>query len=251
MPRSTPGWNTGLKLVFAAALLLGGCAAPQSSLVAPNTITAPYDALAGEVMWAVVPPVNEAGTSLMDPLEVGDALVAAVTEVRGVAALPLNRTIQAMRALKIERITSPQQVRALAEAMGVDGVIVPSVSAWDPYDPPVIGLSLALYSRSGSQGSLGLDPKALSTAASDERFLAHSNFLDRPVVAKIEHLDARNHQVQLLVQDYAHGRSDSGSALNWRIYLASMDLYTDFAAYHLVRQVVQDEWLRTARVASQ
>lgn len=250
MPRLNPGWTKTL-LVAGLVLAATGCTETRSTLIAPNMITAPYDALSGEVLWAVVPPVNESGTSLMDPLEVGDALVAAVSEVRGVASLPLNRTIAAMRALKIDRITSPGQIKKLAETMGVDGIVVPSVSAWDPYDPPVIGLTLALYSRSGSQGSLALDPKALSTAASDERFLAHSNFLDRPVVSKIEHLDARNHQVQMLVQEYAQGRSDSGSALNWRIYLASMDLYTDFAAYHLVRQVVQDEWLRTARVAAQ
>ncbi|RMH13421.1 MAG: hypothetical protein D6695_04000 [Planctomycetota bacterium] len=189
---------------------------------------------------------------MVDELEVGDAIVAAVTEIQGVAALPINRTIQAMRGLQIERITSPDQVRQLAQAMGVDGVLVPSITAWDPYNPPTIGLTLALYARSDAMtpnAQPELDPKALASAASDAGFLARSNFSTAPVSVAIEHLDARNHQVQLFVREYAQGRSESESALNWRIYFASMDLYTQFAAYHTVRKVLEGEWLRTARAS--
>jgi hypothetical protein len=245
MPKIIPGWIAAL----AIACTLTACSTP-AAFVPPNTITAPYDSIYGEALWAIVPPVNESGTSVMDPLEVGDAIVGAVSEIRGVSALPLNRTIQAMRALNLDQITSPRQVEQLAKAMGVDGIIVPSVSAWDPYDPPVIGLSLALYAKDGSKGAAGLDPKALSIAPTDAAFLSNSNFADRPVIARIEHLDARNHQVKMWVREYAQGRSDAGSALNWRIYFASMDLYTEFAAYHLVRQIIQDEWIRTAHVAA-
>lgn len=244
-------WIRKVGVVALCAHALVGCAAPQSSLMPPNTLTAPYDPQAGEALWAVVPPINESGSTLFDPLEIGDALVGAVSEIRGVSALPLNRTIQAMRALGIEQISSPAEVASLSKAMGVDGLVVPSVSAWDPYDPPVIGLAVALYAREGSTGVAGLDPKALSVAATDSAFLAGSNFAERPVVAKIEHLDARNHQVQMWVREYAQGRSDPGSALNWRIYFASMDLYTEFAAYHVVRQLIGEEWIRTARVAAQ
>jgi len=249
MPGRNPGWMG--RFVCLAAAALAGCAAPKVAFMPPNTITAPYDSIYGEALWAVVPPINESGTTVINALDVGDALVGAVSEIRGVSALPLNRTIQAMRALGIEQVTTPAEIAALSKALGVDGLIVPSVSAWDPYDPPVIGLSVALYARDGSRGVAGLDPKALSIAATDAGFLAGSNFGDRPAVSKIEHLDARNHQVQLWVREYAQGRSDPGSALNWRIYFASMDLYTEFAAYHLVREIIQEEWLRTARVAAQ
>lgn len=249
MPGRNPGWMGGC--VCLAAVVLGGCSAKQATFVPPNTITAPYDSIYGEALWAVVPPINESGASIFDPNDIGDALVGAVSEIRGVSALPLNRTIQAMRALDIEQVSTPGEVAALSKALGVDGLLVPSVSAWNPYDPPVIGLSVALYARDGSPGIAGLDPKALSSAATDAGFIAGSNFGDRPAVSKIEHLDARNHQVQLWVREYAQGRSDPGSALNWRIYFASMDLYTEFAAYHLVRQIIQEEWLRTARVAAQ
>lgn len=249
MPREKPGWWR-LGCVGAVTAALVGCGAPRSTLVPPNTLTAPYDTLAGDVLWAVVPPVNESGTSLVDALAVGDALVGVVTEIQGVAALPVNRTLAAMRGIGVDRISTPEQVRQLAEAMGVDGVVVSSITAWDPYDPPVIGLSLALYARSGAmrgQSPVELDPKALATAASDAEFLARSSFGSGPVSVSMEHLDARNHQTQMYVREFAQGRSDAASALNWRIYFASMDLYTQFAAYHGVRRLLANEWMRTAR----
>ncbi|MCL4220558.1 MAG: hypothetical protein KJZ65_04225 [Phycisphaerales bacterium] len=253
MPRRMPGWWK-LGYVGALSAALAGCSAPKSGLMPPNTLTAPYDTLAGDVLWAVVPPVNESGTSLVNALAMGDALVAAVTEVQGVAALPVNRTLAAMRGIGIDRVTTPEQVRQLAEVMGADGVVVSSITAWDPYDPPVIGLTLALYARSGSmrgQVPADLDPKALATAASDAGFLARSSFGSGPASVSIEHLDARNHQTQMYVREYAQGRSDSASALNWRIYFASMELYTQFAAYHGVRRLLENEWMRTARASGQ
>ncbi len=253
MPRAKPGWWK-LGCVGALSAALVGCSAPKSTLMPPNMLIAPYDTLAGEVLWAVVPPVNESGTSLVDSLAVGDALVGAVTEIQGIAALPVNRSLAAMRGLGIDRITTPEQVRQLAEAMGVDGVVVTSITAWDPYDPPVIGLTLALYARSGSmqaQPSVELDPKALATAASDAGFLARSSFGSGPVAVSVQHLDARNHQTQMYVREFAQGRSDSGSALNWRIYFASMELYTQFAAYHGVGRLLENEWMRTARASGE
>jgi hypothetical protein len=35
--------------------------------------------------------------------------------------------------------------------------------------------------------------------------------------------------------------------MQWRIYLASMDLYTQFAAHHTVGRLIDEEWLRLAR----
>jgi hypothetical protein len=241
--------------IASAVLCIGlaGCESQPATFMPPNMITAPYDATMGDVLWAVVPPRNESGTSLVDANSVGDALVAAVTEIPGVTALPLNRTLEAMRALKIAGVDTPQQVRQLAEALGADAVLVGSITAWDPYNPPVIGLSMALFSRSGrlhrEEGML--DPQALTSAATDAGFLAHSNFRDAPVSVASEHLDARNHQVKLFVKEYAQGRSDAGTALDWHIYFASMDLYTQFAAYHTVRRVMEGEWLRTSRVAAE
>jgi len=63
-----------------------------------------------------------------------------------------------------------------------------------------------------------------------------------------EFLDGKNHQVVMDVQAYATGRHDPNSALAWRRYLASMDLYSEFAAWHAVGRLIDHEWIRLARV---
>jgi hypothetical protein len=63
-----------------------------------------------------------------------------------------------------------------------------------------------------------------------------------------EHLDAKNHQVLMDVKSYAEGRHDPKTALGWKRFTASMDLYTEFAAWRTVGQLVDHEWIRLARV---
>jgi len=68
-----------------------------------------------------------------------------------------------------------------------------------------------------------------------------------PVAFASEHLDGRNHEVQMAVQNYAAGRSDTVSALGWRRYLASMPLFAEFASNRLAERLIESERLRLAR----
>jgi hypothetical protein len=249
--------TTGRAPIAALALLLGlltGCTGGGDRLVAPETLTAPYDTSRGEVLWAVLPLRNESGTSVADALQISDKVASAVAQVRGVRALPLNRTIAAMRALGMKEVRDPSDVRRLAEAMGADGVIAGSVTAYDPYNPPTIGLSLALYSRPGAMDARGastaLDVSQLRYQPTDYRAFPRSGYADAPVAVVSEHLDAKNHAVLMDVRRYAGGRSDPRSALGWERYLASMDLYTEFAAWRTVERVLEHEWIRLARPAT-
>jgi hypothetical protein len=242
-----------LGAVAAAVLLLTGCATSQR-LTPPTVLIAPYDTTEGDVLWAVIPPRNESGTSVVDVAMVGDAIVAAVQSTRGVRCLPVNRTIEAMRALGLEGgISTPAQAEALARSLGADAVVAGSVTAYDPYQPPTLGLALALYARPGALGSRRtdmVDPYRLTRAYTDTGFTG-SNFAGSPVTVASELLDARDHQTLMLLQDYAEGRSDPTGALGWRVYLVSMDLYTKFAAHQAVRRLLDEEWLRLAREGGQ
>lgn len=223
----------------------------RDPLTPPGVIVSPYDATQGDVLWAVIPPLNESGTSIADPNEVGDAIVAAVQQIRGVRCLPLNRTIDAMRSLGfLSGIETSSDAHQIAEYLGADGVLVGSITAYDPYDPPTLGLALALYAKPGAMAqttSASLDTRALTSAFSDFGTTARHNFAGQPVSVVSEHLDGRNHEVQYAARAYAEGRSERQSAMQWRIYLASMDLYTQFAAHHTVGRLIDEEWLRLAR----
>ncbi len=237
-------------LVTTALALGAGCASDRDRLTAPSIHTAPYDTSHGEVLWAVAPLRNESGTSLVDEMAISDEIVAAAAQVRGVRCLPLNRTIIAMRALEMESVDTPEDLKTLAMEMGVDGILVGSITAYDPYTPPTLGISLALYARAGhleTEGTEALDTRQLTFQPTDYQYFVNSNFDDAPASVISEVLDARGHDVQMRIQSYAMGRTENISALGWRRYTVSMVLYTKFVAWHAVGRLVDHERLRLAR----
>ena len=193
----------------ALGCLLAACAHREGVLTPPQRTVAPY-ATGADVLWAVVPLRNESGTTDPDIAVISDKLVAALEEVEGVRAVPLNRTLQAMHALGLEQgPKTPGDARKLAQAMGVDGVLVGSLTAWDPYTP-TLGLALGLFARPGAmreETGEPLNPRDL-TASGTGHQPAPDRFSERPLSSVSEHLDAKNHQVLLDVKTYANGRSD-------------------------------------------
>lgn len=226
-----------------------GCANKGDELVRPTVTQSPFPVEQGEVLIAVAPPMNESGVSTVDVLAVGDELVGAVSEARGLSAVPMNRTIAAMVSKGLSGIRSPMDAKVLAEALGVDGVVVSSITAYDPYDPPKIGMSLALFMMD-SKSAPALDPGELTAAYTDQRPGPRTTFTDRPAAVAIEHLDASSHEVLIELKEFAKGRHDPKSALTWRRYTASMELYTQFAAYHTVRRLLDKESDRRGPVAA-
>lgn len=238
----------GLVLTIVVALAAGCASKPE--LIAPRVHVAPYNTVHGDALWAVAPLRNESGTSLVDELAVSDEIVSAIAQVRGIRCLPLNRTIAAMRALELTSLDTPDDLKRLAVELGVDGLVVGSVTAYDPYDPPTLGLALALYSRPGrlnTRAAEPLDVRRLEYQPTDYQYFVNSNFDDAPASVISEIVDARGHDVQMRIQEYATGRTDAHSPLGWRRYRASMVLYTKFVAWHAVGRLVEHEWLRLAR----
>lgn len=229
-------------------VLLAACASNSKEvLTAPQPIIAPYDSRTGEVTWAVAVPMNESATSSVQPLEVGDALVAALEECRGIRCIPMNRTVQAMRDMNLPSIRTAADARQLATALGADAILVSTISAYDPYTPE-FGIAAAVFARPGAMlpqsQTTSKDPRLLTRSTAEPTFDSPTSFGDRPVCVVSEHLDGRNHQVLMDLRTYALGRMQGESALGWRQYLVSMPRYTQFAAYRTVHQVIQQEWIR-------
>ncbi len=213
--------------------------------MAPVVTVAPYDTSRGEVLWAVVPLRNESGVSMVDMGAMSDKLVHAVEEVKGIRAVPLNRTIQAMQALGMMSLQNPADARKLALAMGVDGILVGSLTDYEPYTPE-LGLSIALYARPGAmaQGQAHpLDTRTLTARPTDTNPTIWSRG-EGPVAVVSDHLDAKNNQVLQDLKAFAQGRMKDTSAMGWKRYTASMDLYSEFAAFHAVDELIKQEWTR-------
>lgn len=244
-------------LVASAAVALTGCES-RPKTVMPRSLTAPayFDpSRRDEPIWAVAPLRNESGVSLVDPLAVTDTLAGQVHQVDGVNALPLNRTLAAMRALRMESIETLEDAATLLDALGADALIVGTITAWDPYNPPKIGMSLLLFVRGGSAmagpaASLASagdtpDPVILESSAIEVP-VASASWTEGPASTASSHLDAASNATRAMLQEYGEGRSETVSALGWRRYLASMPLYAEFACYRLVEQLLDAERRRLA-----
>lgn len=240
---------TALALVLASAIV--GCAgrSKEPVLISPLPTLAPYSQAQGEVLWAVAPVRNESGASIAPVDQISEQLTSAVEEVRGVRAVPLSRTLAAMRALELTGLSSQRDLQRLADALGVEAVLVASLTRYDPYTPG-LGLSLGLYAR---PGGLGLPPEAATAAAPAELRAAAAEqppTIARPPLAPVstwsENFDGKNHGVQLAVRAYAQGRQHGGGATaqGWRRYLRSMPLFTEFSVAESVRGLMREEWLR-------
>lgn len=238
-------------LVLTAAITLVaplGCAAPFKI---PGSSISPYE---GDVLWAVVPPTNESGTSAVDAAALGDKIVESVQHVKGMRAVPLNRTLGAMRALGINRVTTPAEARQLAAEMGVDGILTGTITSYDPYNPPSVGLSLALFAREYSHqpdDPGGFDAFLFQLQATDSNNdPGGAGFADRPLAVAGGLYDARGDDILIRVRDYAKGRVSAQDTLGWRAYLASVDLYLEFVAHETVDELLGREWLRLASRAA-
>lgn len=232
-------------LVLTLPALLVGCARGPE-LTPPTVLRSPYDASRGDVLLAVVPMRNESGTTVFLPDDISDAVVRAASSVPGIRCLPLNRTIAEMRGLGLREIRSPSDLEAIAEAMNVDGLIVGTITAYDPYNPPTLGISLALHAGNPVFAA-GPELDDIRGAVTDPRMPKTSRYVESPVASVSEVFTGRSHAVQMEVRRYAEGRIDPGSPRGWRTYLASMPLYTEFAAHAAVGRLLDQERLRLAR----
>ena len=142
----------------------GGCGLPPRPLDQPRQFPSPYPAIK---TWAVAPFRNETGTTQADGTAMADKLTQQLQQVQGIRVLPVNRVLEAMAATDITAIDSTAKVHRLMETLGVDGLLVGTLSAWDPYDPPKIALTTQLYSRE-HKDTQAPDPRAALQAITDE-----------------------------------------------------------------------------------
>ncbi|MEN1704495.1 MAG: hypothetical protein AAGJ54_03140 [Planctomycetota bacterium] len=240
-------WKWAIALA-GLAVAMPGC--QSSSLAPPNVLVSPYDTAQGEALWAVVPLINESGTTILESDAISDAVVRAAQQIEGIRCLPLNRTLAEMRGLGMLSVSSPEEASALAARLGVNGLIVGTISDYNSYEPPTLGLSLVLETGESfvEPGGLSLDGlRGGVSATSAGETGATARFAERPVASMSAVFDGRNHATQMEIRRYARGRHEAGSARGWQTYLSSMPLFTEFAAHAAVSRLLDEERLRLAR----
>ena len=159
-----PRW-WGVLTLLAAVTPVCGCESTKLREPAPPQITtAPYEAVV-----AVAPFANESGVSIppQKQLRVGDGLVTAINQGKGWTAVPLNRTIQAMRQLGMDRVEDLESAFSLIDRLGVDAIILGTITEWAPYDPPRFGANAILVARNIALEAT-FDARALEGSTGDQ-----------------------------------------------------------------------------------
>ncbi len=234
----TNRWRLIRALAPVALALLASCAGKKPVINGP--LVSPY---AEPMTWAVAPLMNESGVSTLDTLAVADVIAQEVAKIHGIDALPVQRVLDGMRSMDIGAIDSPATARSLARLIGADGLIVGSVTAYDPYNPPILGMTLQLYPADTARLSDDVIER-IGTAASDTMLHGFGEG-DRPVSSASVVLDASDNGVRLDLEQFARGRTEMDSALNWMRYLVVMDLYTQYVADRLLRELLREERVRS------
>ncbi len=229
-------------VIVTGILASGGCGIipPPSPLKQPVTLQSPVD---HNRLWAVAPFANESGVSTVDGARVADAFREELEQVHGIDTVAVNRVLAVMRAANLQAVSTPDQARQLAAMLDVDGIVVGTVTTWDPYPPPTLGMAVQVFGQ-GPRAQASVDPYALSRAwGSDDVALGQVG--SAPASAQATGMfDSRNNQVLAWLEHYAKGRTEPNEAFGSDVYLMNMDLYTRFVTYRLIHDLLVYEHSR-------
>ena len=228
--------SLGTLLVLSTALApLSGCAEKDPPYGTEYVRRLPNN---GRSIWAVAPAINLSGQREVDPLLQADLVYEQVQQVRGLTVVPVNRVVEVYAALGIDQVNSAEQAALVCDLLGCDALLVPTVTAYDPYNPPKLGASLHLFRKPGSYARpANVDPRELARAASPPA--EQSVPRDGDFVQAVGMFDAANGSVREALFAYAKGRNDPTGPMGAKEYLISMDRYCGFVYQSLTGDLLR------------
>lgn len=224
--------------------LLGLVALLSACQTTGDGLRAPYE---GRHVWAVAPLRNESGSQAVNSVKLADKLAQRLETVRGIEVLPVNRVLAAMRQLRLRGIASRGQAMKLLTALQADGLVLGNITAYEPYEPPKLGLALELYTTLGRPGA-PLDVRALTKSPTGRSAEPQQRRATQPVSSVSAVFDASEPAVAEMLGNYAAKRANTqAEAGAERLYRISMDRYSEFASYAIVKRLLNAEKARLKR----
>ena len=233
--------RAGLAAAVLGSLAGGGAGCQQDPPPKPYGIERQmaYPGMRAKV-WAVAPAIDLSSEPSVDPLLQADDLYQQLQEVYGLTVIPVNRVAQVYSGLGIAKVQTPAQAALVCDLLGADALIVPTITAYDPYDPPKVGISLQVFHKPpGYSRPDNMNPRDLA------RMTAPLPYASLPAPGSIEQavgmFDAANGSVRNAVHRFAVGRQDPNGPLSERTYYLEMDQYCQFAYYELIGQLLSQQ----------
>lgn len=186
--------------------------------------------------WAVAPVLDLSGQKTVDPILQADLLFGQLQQVAGLTVIPVNRVAEVYAALRIERVQSEQQAALVCDLLGCDALVVATVTAYDPFDPPKMGGSLHLFRRGDWRRPANVDPRELARQAAPTT--QSSTARAGQMTQVVGMFDSANGSVRSAALQYAEGRNDPNSPYQARIILIEMDRYASFVYHFLITELL-------------
>ena len=143
----------------------------------------------------------------------------------------------AVRVAVLVRDVPEQQAALVCDLLGCDGMVVPTVTAYDPFNPPKFGAALQLFMQAGTYARpAAVDVRQLvrsATPGPNDSVPQQAGFLQA-----VGMFDAADGSVRDAVLDYADGRNDPQGPLGSKEYFVSMDRYCGFVYFSLIRDLI-------------
>jgi hypothetical protein len=203
--------------------LLAGCARDDAELQ-------PY--LDRPLVIAVAPALNHSGSTEFDGVRVADLMVSELGQFGGVKTLPVNRVLAQLYDRRAERVESSEEALELARRLGADRMLVFAITEYDPYQPPVVGITAQLYG-----------PASRSSERSGETTDNAQEPGDRawPSAEVQRVFNGQDQAVQREIQAFARRRDGGGSPHGWRLFLASQEEFLRYCCHSVLRELIRQE----------
>ena len=219
---------------------IGGACAPHEPKYGIETPT--ILPLQRKQTWAVAPMVNLSGQKAADSILQADIVFQQLQQVDGLVVIPVNRVIEVMLSLRIEKINSEQHAQLICELLGCDGLVLPTVTIYDPYNPPKLGAALQLFLRGSVSVTkqANFNPREYARQPSPKASAAGSGSM----LQVVGMYDSQNGSVRTALTRYAKGRNDPTGPMAAREYLIVMDRYCGFAWHLLIVDLISSPKFR-------
>ena len=236
--RAAMAW-AGRVVAAACLLALGACQSAPTPQPRELSTASPYPDV---WTYGVAPAQNLSGSTTVDVLKVSDTLFSELQQVQGLQVLPVNKTLRVMEKLGLRQIDSAATAQRVAAALGVDALVVPVITQYDPYRPPVVGMVLQLYTPPAVAAS---EPIARQITGEALDMPEEPAGPARQPVSQVEAVfNASNQSVLRELHMFALGRTDRESALAEDRYLVDQDAYLRFVAHVMVGRLMEVEQVR-------
>lgn len=222
----------GVSASAVALLLVVGC----HKAMAPPIQRTYWPQWAPKII-AVAPAINQSGSDDFDSVRVADLAASELGNFEGVRVVGVNQVMAAMVNRNMQWLRSPEDAMAIGRDLGVDGVLVFAITEYDPYDPPVVGLTMQLYATNGPSLSGGDPVQASRMPAPPETEQAvQTSGLPWAEIQRV--FNASHRRVVADVKEYARVREDDLGPYGWKRNIVSQELYLRFCFYSAIGELL-------------